>query len=617
MRNIIILIHGTWGKSENAWYQESKHENSFRFRLLEKLENDGLEGGVIVPFEWSGENNHKERISASERLSNNLVKLFQIHNHNVAFHFIAHSHGGNIVLKTIEMYLAKLKNLLTEERVFLTDDLPDLFKRSIKLDKTFELIAGTTFKKDNCYYHKNIIKQTMDVVTKYNIESDSLVANKDKKLKKLLLNIEKAHRLHFEKIALSPNLKLKYEEEKEITKQFNLEDNFINSIDRLLTYREFNKIYSISTLGTPFYFKSWKIPKSSKFFDKLISIMVVSFPFLLLYVLTVVYYTFVFIIKTTDVPFTWASYFNIMNWDSSVIISYFIGGTIMATSYIINLPIRSPSNTNIYFDVTKLNNFIKNLADRKISKILVIHANHLDEAFLGLSSLPIVGSFARKKFKNINKPKLWNFKKPHKIIGTQETSLHQIIRYYISYFTSLGKSIFGIFTYPIHFILFNPIINWVITHKLFSTIRSLLIGLPESEFSQSNIDIRNKFGGFPNSHETISSQNQDIDKYFEVDSRNVYDYIKVIKINNDIESERYSFLRKKGIELEPYIKRSMIGKEQLIDFSTLTDEEIWNILSLEERGKEFFGIAGLRHSMYYEQKEIVDMIGHHIIKESK
>ena len=33
-----------------------------------------------------------------------------------------------------------------------------------------------------------------------------------------------------------------------------------------------------------------------------------------------------------------------------------------------------------------------------------------------------------------------------------------------------------------------------------------------------------------------------------------------------------------------------------------------HILTLEERGKEFFGVTGFRHSMYYENEKVMDVI---------
>ena len=518
------------------------------------------------------------------------------------------------------MYLIKLKNILTEEQVFPVQDkyscAHDEIKESIKLDKTFKRLTKYTFIKGNHYYYRNIPEQTRRIVDRFKIKSKSLVANKDKELKKILLNIEKAHRLYYKKMAsISKNERAGLIREN-ITEEYNLEANFIHAIDRILTYREFNKIYSISTLGTPFYFKSWRISKRSKILDTLIGILIsiikTTIIFLFVYILGD---ALNMIVEGCPEGTCW----TFMNWDRTKIVTYIFATILMIAGDIYNLSTRSRVDTNVYFNSTKLKNIIKNLGDRKISKILVIHANHLDEAFLGLSSLPIIGNIAGNRFKNINKPKLWNFTKPHKVIDIVEDPLEQReqkLHYYISYSKVLIENIFGIFTYPIRYIVFN-IRNWLVTHKVFSTIRELLLGLPKSEFSKGNIDVRNKFEGSQNSLENINQQNQDIDKYFAIDSINVDEHITVIKVNNVVESERYSFLSKKGVELEPYIKKSMLGKEQKIDFSKLTDEEIWNLLSLEERGKEFFGIAGLRHSMYYEQKEIVDMIGEYIVRESK
>ncbi|MBS1078152.1 hypothetical protein JK217_10375 [Gluconobacter kondonii] len=95
--NLIILIHGTWGRSDNEecnankWYGKN-HE--FR-KSMESIPNTR----IITP-KWSGKNRHSHRTEASIKIGNEISK--EINCHTKKLIIIGHSHGGNIARKSID-----------------------------------------------------------------------------------------------------------------------------------------------------------------------------------------------------------------------------------------------------------------------------------------------------------------------------------------------------------------------------------------------------------------------------------------------------------------------------------------------------------------------------------
>lgn len=105
----MLLVHGTWGKSANAWYDVSKGPTGFASRLKTALVMRGfvLDNLILMPFEWTGGNTHSDRLNGATALAFRIVDLTNQYP-DATLHFVAHSHGGNVVLKALEEYLNKL-----------------------------------------------------------------------------------------------------------------------------------------------------------------------------------------------------------------------------------------------------------------------------------------------------------------------------------------------------------------------------------------------------------------------------------------------------------------------------------------------------------------------------
>lgn len=82
---VFIIIHGTWS-SEALWYMPGGD-------FFEEFEKNCVNGHVI-PFCWSGKNDHEARIRAAQTLT----KLIQSYPVETTITIVAHSHGGNVAI---------------------------------------------------------------------------------------------------------------------------------------------------------------------------------------------------------------------------------------------------------------------------------------------------------------------------------------------------------------------------------------------------------------------------------------------------------------------------------------------------------------------------------------
>jgi len=109
----VLVIHGTFNpptQGELKWYQPDPSDpENFVERLNARLADTelgravwrGYRDGTV--FAWSGENRHEARQQAAERLRDEIIDIAN-RDPTARIHLVAHSHGGNVVLKAIELY---------------------------------------------------------------------------------------------------------------------------------------------------------------------------------------------------------------------------------------------------------------------------------------------------------------------------------------------------------------------------------------------------------------------------------------------------------------------------------------------------------------------------------
>ncbi|MGH7162446.1 MAG: esterase/lipase family protein, partial [Planctomycetota bacterium] len=105
-RLLTLVVHGTFARDE-AWWRPG--EGSFAARLESALDGRGMPGTVWKPaldaglapedFAWSGGNRHSDRVEGARKLRASLARLAAAG--PVVVNFVAHSHGGNVVLEAL------------------------------------------------------------------------------------------------------------------------------------------------------------------------------------------------------------------------------------------------------------------------------------------------------------------------------------------------------------------------------------------------------------------------------------------------------------------------------------------------------------------------------------
>lgn len=117
---LTLIIHGTFAADENWWKLGKDGENTFADQLEKALSKREITNTVWLPaltngltyesFAWSGENKHRERIRGAKKISDSLKTLAHktgsTSNSPLKVNFVAHSHGGNVVLEAMK-YLGK------------------------------------------------------------------------------------------------------------------------------------------------------------------------------------------------------------------------------------------------------------------------------------------------------------------------------------------------------------------------------------------------------------------------------------------------------------------------------------------------------------------------------
>lgn len=119
LRETVLLVHGTWANTTSdtlAWWQA---DSDFCSRLNLALENNGCPArcwadvGFILTdrprvFAWTGANRESDRLAAGHALADTLRWFERV---SIRYHLVAHSHGGNVVLRALKDLPQDPKNL--------------------------------------------------------------------------------------------------------------------------------------------------------------------------------------------------------------------------------------------------------------------------------------------------------------------------------------------------------------------------------------------------------------------------------------------------------------------------------------------------------------------------
>ncbi len=114
-RVLTVVIHGTFAAAQRWWRPGGDGAPTFADRLDAALGRRGVAGTVWKPaleqgwspdaFAWSGRNRHLDRIVGGRTLAiqlNALAETLEATDADpLVVHFVAHSHGGNVVLEAL------------------------------------------------------------------------------------------------------------------------------------------------------------------------------------------------------------------------------------------------------------------------------------------------------------------------------------------------------------------------------------------------------------------------------------------------------------------------------------------------------------------------------------
>lgn len=563
MTNIIILVHGTWGRDNNGWYQLLDNSECFTFKLKDSLDGE-LMNPIYIPFEWSGDNNHIERELAAEKLACKLIELRDEHS-DARFHFIAHSHGGNVVLKAVELYVNKLRNYLI--RPFLSKE------NSFEFTDSIIEYLNSNKNKDILIENEDFNKIVGDIV-KLN---DEQKRNSNNFFYKLNMRVTYSY-------IFSSDGTIFYLAE-------SLKGKIFDALEYLGTYEEHHRLMNIITLGTPYYYKKWDLSKLSLVLDRVIHNLVM---FLAL-IITVMFFT-------VPIKLIFSTSWDILNpqgWHWLIQIA--VGAYSIFFIYVANLMYTDRvEDTNVYFSPSNVSGFLSKLNNNSLCKSLIIHSEYFDEVYLGLSFYSTIKSTLNNKLSELSKTMWWIFHWERQRTGVVRGSISGEARWFQGNQNKFFFSIIMMPFFPVRFAI-NKLINWQLISKVNLGIKTLSFGLPEGEFSDSSVTVNNipKLK-FLNTYELdISNHIKDLEKGIEKTKTADTARNKIIQ-----KKDEYSFLENE-VELTECYEKSNIAKHILTE---VTSDEKKRILMLEQRGKEILGVTGLRHSMYYKNDKVINAI---------
>jgi pimeloyl-ACP methyl ester carboxylesterase len=120
---VTLIIHGTYAKKSDWWKVSADNRETFGNGLEKALGHRGMPGTVWRPvlksgmtyddFTWEGNNRHHDRVRGAKKLCKSLDKLSESLNGSsqnpLEVNFVAHSHGGNVVLEALRKLPKSIK----------------------------------------------------------------------------------------------------------------------------------------------------------------------------------------------------------------------------------------------------------------------------------------------------------------------------------------------------------------------------------------------------------------------------------------------------------------------------------------------------------------------------
>lgn len=563
--HFVFLIHGTWGQDNEGWYQIAASRENFAARLAARLVGTPLEGALsraATVFEWSGANTHEARLKAAQDLALLLTGIRKAHpNERLRFHFVAHSHGGNVLLASLVWYLTLLPplafNLLA-------------FPKSVTDDKTtaqFFDAVGRLYR----------LKQ-------FHPDNDEVMQHPELR-RRLLTWYQEASAAH----ARFRSGRMMFRE------QWKLNSLMVRLAQLLLefsTYPAEHGIASLVFLGTPFYYKQWQSNWRLRALERLWNALGEAL------LAGIAACTAVVIGGALLSLLPWVPWIGLSPLGWPIWIRAGLGLAMTWGAYTGSRRPLGEADTNVYFDPRVfLHDDGTPPADTKgrtVFDALVISAGYVDEAFSGLSSFPLFGALAPRLVDGVLTPRAWTFAPVHRGIGALRSTIGGYVRRFAHANARRFIAAFKFLAYPLRLTIYTLVTRRLVMSQAARFALPLSHGLPGDEFLTGRIVVRQELD-VP----AISARHLDVAR----------DLLSA-PVNAEIDKQRFEFLWDDRVLAERFVRSQAAAQ-----FHSEPSADVKrHALAIEERLREFFGVAGLRHSLYYENDAVLEAVAAYLLR---
>jgi len=561
-----ILIHGTFAGPRagvKQWYELGKDdEGSF----INSLEGALRQRGDLDPitwraFPWSGLNVHDDRVLAAEALYNVIRDVIDTPSESQLF-LIAHSHGGNVALKALEL----------------------LWRRNPEGQRVFKALVKTIG-----------MQHSIGKAAPQIIASDPELSNLSPELRSFLESVDSFFSSFLRLGGLPPQDDSAAQER---WLEAKCRSPFINRCSEVFCSRwsrERRLPVHLVTMGTPFYQKIWN-PRPSVRSPR--------------YWLTTI--AAAGIVAAAFWGAGWI-FFKVISrplpMDSSMLIGWLLSTLIVLLFGIAVRWQQERSDRNVYFDIYS---GAESPRPRELPwRLSVIQAGLLDEALLALSAEPLILAELAPRLRRPLTPRLsWSL--PPDPTG-QYRMMVPLTPQYMLRIARRGIALASRWFYnaTIGFVL--RLVGWIATfvaHQflLRTLLRSLSsggFGLPEHEFHEARVNVQSE----PSLQAFFQQEMWDATQALVAEAP--------VRPTAADRHAKWGFLwdndlLARGVETSPIWKRlsKAIPRPTQNQGAQLHDQlRLQRVsLALEERLREASGLVPLNHSGYYSNQKVIEQV---------
>lgn len=576
----ILVVHGTWNAPDGTkrmWYQlDTSDPTNFCRRLNEWLEANDLakvvwpsRDGPVSEFSWSGENDHTARGEAAGRLADLMLQIVRSDSH-ARIHLIGHSHGGNVVLKAIDLHFQKVaaeaRQLLFRTLQGSAEDVTRTVDNA--MDRTF--VDGSDARRATARpMLEDVARRALPLLAQdylFQLAIRRGVAATALRLQFLFLRPGPLRELY---------------------------------ADFAARWASANGVASATFLGTPFYRKVWRrrrrvVSLLRRLPGTIVAVSLMSLP--LIYASVMLYSAVLAVLPSVTMlswnPVAWPTWLKALT-----ILSAIIALVMFAAE-------ADTQDTNLYFDELAVSRSRPHMP----IPALVISANRLDEALVALSAEPFAFALLVPQLRAmLVRPTRWSLPEhPAGRVTTTSAGGDALLRFVLQSMSNIGYALVAPFWIPLR----NWLVTPLLTEVLLNTINASAFGIPPDELSTARCVVGSRLG---------------IPAWFEERYRDVAQLLlhappqTAPAVRADAAAARYEFL---SIDerLEEKMRSSVLWKKlqgSLPDLrrryaaqdAGMDDRDLaLNVVALEERLKETVGNIDLNHSWYYTNEDVIRMI---------